>query len=90
MIGLYFFGLVALWLMAGTAFGWWIYRKTDNRGWQLIATIFALWLPLWDVIPGYVLYRKAVRDVGGFASIGPCRQTGIWTIRGSSAIAGRP
>ncbi len=65
MIGLLFLGVIALWLAWGVLFGQWVYRKKESRWLQLAATLFALWLPLWDAIPGYLLYQKVVREIGG-------------------------
>lgn len=54
-----------LWLAWGFFVGSRVYKWKHSRGLQLLATLFALWLPLWDLIPGYLLYQKAIREVGG-------------------------
>jgi hypothetical protein len=65
VLGLLFLGIIALWLACGVLVGHWVYRKKGSRWLQLAATLFALWLPLWDAIPGYLLYQKAIRAIGG-------------------------
>jgi len=62
---LVFAGLVLVWLVLAGAVGHWIYQRKQSRIVQMVAVLIALWLPLWDALPGYLLYRKAVREVGG-------------------------
>jgi len=63
--GLLLIPMGLLWLAWGFLVGHLVYKWKHGRGLQLLATLFALWLPLWDLIPGYLLYKKAIREVGG-------------------------
>ena len=65
MEGLLLIPMGLVWLVWGYWVGHWVYRWKHSRWLQLAATLFALWLPLWDLIPGYLLYQKAIREVGG-------------------------
>jgi len=41
-------------------------RRASGKRWHQVAvTALVLWLPLWDVIPGYILYRQAIREISG-------------------------
>jgi hypothetical protein len=42
-----------------------VYRATHRRWLQVLAAVFMLWLPFWDVLPGLHFYHKAIREVGG-------------------------
>lgn len=65
MIGLMILGAALLWLAIAVAIGIGVHRLSGRR-WLKVATIlFFVWLPFWDVIPGYYLYQKAVREVAG-------------------------
>lgn len=57
-------GLVALLSLAGIA-GWLAHRYTGKRWLQIAVSLFVVWLPFWDVIPGLYFYYKAIREVGG-------------------------
>lgn len=65
MIGLLYLGLVAIWIVLGLLIGRWAFRRTGRRLFQLMATIIALWIPLWDVVPGYLTYKNAIDEIGG-------------------------
>lgn len=48
------------WLIGRLAFG------ATNRRWvQILAVLFVVWLPFWDVIPGYFIFRHAFNEIGG-------------------------
>jgi hypothetical protein len=41
-------------------------RRASGKRWHQVAVMaLVLWLPLWDVIPGYILYRQAIREISG-------------------------
>ncbi len=65
MIGLMIFGAGLLWFGIAFGAGIGVYRVTGKRWLQVAAIVFVVWLPFWDVIPGYYLYQKAVREVAG-------------------------
>lgn len=65
MLGLLYLLLIAIWLALALLIGRWAYRKSGSRLRQLVATIIALWIPLWDVVPGYLMYRNAIGEIGG-------------------------
>lgn len=54
-----------VWLCIAAAAGWLAYRQTHKRWLQVTVSLFVLWLPFWDVIPGLYFYYKAIREVGG-------------------------
>lgn len=54
-----------VWLGIAAAAGWLAYRQTHKRWLQVTVSLFVLWLPFWDVIPGLYFYYKAIREVGG-------------------------
>lgn len=54
-----------VWLCIAAAAGWLAYRETHKRWLQVAVSLFVLWLPFWDVIPGLYFYYKAIREVGG-------------------------
>ena len=41
------------------------FRRTQSRWVQAGAFVLVLWLPFWNVIPGWLAYRKAVQELGG-------------------------
>ncbi len=53
------------WLLVAVVSGFLAYKGTRKRWVQVATAIVVLWLPFWDVIPGWILYQKAVREVGG-------------------------
>lgn len=56
-----FLGWIALAVYLGRAA-----RRASGKRWHQVAiTALVLWLPLWDVIPGYILYRQAIREIAG-------------------------
>jgi hypothetical protein len=65
MIGLMILGAGLLWFGIAFGAGIGVYRVTGKRWLQVAAIVFVVWLPFWDVIPGYYLYQKAVREVAG-------------------------
>ncbi len=54
-----------VWLSIAAAAGWLAWRQTHKRWLQIAISLFVLWLPFWDVIPGLYFYYKAIREVGG-------------------------
>lgn len=54
-----------VWLCIAAAVGWLAWRQTHKRLLQIAVSVFVLWLPFWDVIPGLYFYYKAIREVGG-------------------------
>ncbi|MCC7423906.1 MAG: hypothetical protein IT428_26885 [Planctomycetaceae bacterium] len=65
MIGLMILGAALLWLAIAIGVGMGVRRLSGRRWPQFVTIIFLVWLPFWDVIPGYYLYQKAVREVAG-------------------------
>jgi hypothetical protein len=65
MIGLMLLGAALLWLAIAIGVGLGVRRLSGKRWLQDITVVFLVWLPFWDVIPGYFLYQKAVREVAG-------------------------
>jgi hypothetical protein len=65
MIGLMILGAALLWLAIAIGAGMGVRRLSGRRWPQFVTVVFLVWLPFWDVIPGYYLYRKAVREVAG-------------------------
>lgn len=65
MIGLMFLGAALLWIGIAVGLGFVVRRLSRKRSLQVATTLFLVWLPFWDVIPGYYLYQKAVREVAG-------------------------
>ena len=65
MIGLFVFGSFALWIAIAIWVGFAVHKKTQKRWMQVATSLFVLWLPFWDVIPGYLAYRKSVDTTGG-------------------------
>lgn len=65
MIGLMILGAALLWLAIAVAIGIGVHRLSGRRRLQVATVLFLVWLPFWDVIPGYYLYQKAVREVAG-------------------------
>jgi hypothetical protein len=57
--------LALVWVILCVRVSIWVYKWKGDRWLQLAVTLFALWLPLWDAIPGYLLFQKAVREIGG-------------------------
>jgi hypothetical protein len=53
------------WIWAGVAAGRIAYAATGKRWVQAVAVVAVVWLPFWDVIPGWIMYQKAVRELGG-------------------------
>jgi hypothetical protein len=65
MIALMLLGAVLLWIGIAVGAGIGV-RRLSGKRWLKLATIaFLVWLPFWDVIPGYYLYQKAIREVAG-------------------------
>lgn len=65
MIGLMLLGAALLWLAIAIGLGLVARRLSGKRWLQIVTVLFLVWLPFWDVIPGYYLYQKAVREVAG-------------------------
>lgn len=65
MIAAMLLGGLLAWLAIAFGAGMAAYRWKGKRWLQVTLTLIVLWLPFWDVIPGYILYRQAVREVGG-------------------------
>lgn len=65
MIGLMLLGGALLWIGIAVGVGVGIRRRSGKLWLQLATIAFLVWLPFWDVIPGYYLYQKAVREVAG-------------------------
>ena len=65
MIGALLLMAALAWLAIAGVAGWLLYRWTGRRWVQVIASLFLLWLPFWDVVPGLILYSRAIREVGG-------------------------
>ncbi|MEQ1580976.1 MAG: hypothetical protein ABL964_10315 [Steroidobacteraceae bacterium] len=65
MIGLMILAAVLLWIGIAVGAGIGVHRLSGRRGLQVATILFLVWLPFWDVIPGYYLYQKAVREVAG-------------------------
>lgn len=65
MIGLLILAAALLWIGIAVGAGIGVRRLSGRRGLQVATTLFLVWLPFWDVIPGYYLYQKAVREVAG-------------------------
>lgn len=65
MLGLLYLAPIVLWLVCVLLISRWVYRRKESRLLQFLATILALWVPLWDVLPGYLQYSNAVKEIGG-------------------------
>lgn len=65
MIGLMILGAALLWLVIAVGAGIGARQVTGKRRWQVAVTVVVAWLPFWDVLPGYYLYQRAVREVAG-------------------------
>ncbi len=65
MIGLMILGAALLWFAIAVAIGIGVHRLSGRRWLQIATVLFLVWLPFWDVLPGYYLYQKAVREVAG-------------------------
>ena len=65
MIALMMLGAALLWLAIAIGIGLGVRRLTGKRWLQDVTVVFIIWLPFWDVLPGYYLYQKAVREVAG-------------------------
>jgi hypothetical protein len=46
------------WIWAGVAAGRIAYAATGKRWVQAVAVVAVVWLPFWDVIPGWIMYQK--------------------------------
>ena len=57
--------VLVVWLGVPALLGWCAYQATRRRWHQVAVTALGLWLPFWDVAPGYLLYRQAIRETGG-------------------------
>lgn len=53
------------WIAIAIAAGKFAYKGTKKRWKQVLTVLFVLWLPFWDVLPGWIMYQKAVREMGG-------------------------
>lgn len=65
MIGVFLLLAAIVWLCFAVAAGCLAFRHTHKRWLQAAVSLFVLWLPFWDVIPGLYFYYKAIREVGG-------------------------
>jgi hypothetical protein len=65
MIPLLILGAALLWMGIAVAAGIGAYRLSGKRWLQVATIVLLIWLPFWDVIPGYYLYQRAVREVAG-------------------------
>ena len=65
MIAAMMLAAALVWLAIAIVAGMLVFRWQAKRWLQLATTLFVAWLPFWDVVPGYYLYQKAVREVGG-------------------------
>ncbi len=65
MIEAMLLAVALVWIAISIGAGMLVYRWQRKRWMQVATTLLLIWLPFWDVIPGYYLYRKAVREVGG-------------------------
>ncbi len=65
MIGLMILGAALLWIGIAAGAGIGVYRLSRKRWLQWATIVFLIWLPFWDVIPGYYLYQRAVREKAG-------------------------
>ncbi len=65
MIAAMLLGAALLWLAIAIGLGAVAFRVSRKRWIQIVTTGVLLWLPFWDVIPGYYLYQRAVREVAG-------------------------
>src|SRR5689334_15489983 len=65
MMGLLTLLAIALLLAIAIAAGAYAYRRSHKWWAFLLVTVIVLWLPFWDVVPGVILFHKAVRDIGG-------------------------
>ncbi len=76
MIGLMILGAALLWLVIAVGAGIGARRVTGKRRWQVTVTVIVAWLPFWDVLPGYYLYQRAVREVAGVRIHGTAQAKG--------------
>jgi hypothetical protein len=76
MIGLMILGAALLWMGIAVGAGIGARRLTGKRWLQWVTIVFLLWLPFWDVIPGYYLYQRAVREVAGVRIHGTAKAEG--------------
>ena len=65
MIGLFILGCFLIWFTLAIWVGFAVFNKTKKRWHQVVTSLFMLWLPFWDVIPGYLAYRDTVDTMGG-------------------------
>jgi hypothetical protein len=65
MIGLVIVGCFLAWFAIAIWMGFSVFKSTQKRWKQVVTSLFMLWLPFWDVIPGYLAYRNTVDTMGG-------------------------
>jgi hypothetical protein len=65
MLGLIVLSYYFAYIAVAVYLGRWVYRQTGKRWQQALVAALVLWLPLWDILPGYVLFLHAKHKYGG-------------------------